>query len=178
MLLIQCLRIHSQSSNSCPCDLCNTASIFLYIFQDDKEEDACREDIINDAMPKGTDSSKTGEDKMRKHVVTERIYKCHILDSSRNKDYMKIVHDTRNGESHVYGETDDMIVSVNETKNTYSSWATHDRDKRSDEIYSLIQKWPSANKKNCDYGMFAIRAVLPDIKKQHQEHYSLEEEDT
>ena len=82
--------------------------------------------------------------------------------------FEKIVHDTRNEGSVVYGMTDDLIILVDEKKCKFTSWAKHDRDKKSDEIVELLQRWPPANPNHCKYGVDTLHTLLPDIVKSEQ----------
>ena len=95
----------------------------------------------------------------------EMVYKQNILNHSRNKSYSKIVHDTRNGESKVYGLSDDLIVSVDERKMRYESWAIHDKEENElcAEVHHLLHKWPRANRSKCKYGYETLDIVLTDI---------------
>ena len=95
-------------------------------------------------------------------------YKNNILDDQRNRKYNKIVHDTRNDESRVYGQCDDLIVSVDEKKKRYTSWAIHDRyeSTQCQAIYDQLKKWPAANTDKCKYGVETLIMLLPDIVKR------------
>ena len=99
----------------------------------------------------------------------EERYKKNIMNKKRNQKFIKIVHDTRAGESKIYGHTDDLIISVDEHKFKYSVWAIHDSDKESAEVYSLLKKWPSADPKRCKYGVDTLHKMLPDIVKNQQQ---------
>ena len=99
---------------------------------------------------------------------SEKDFICKVKDSARNKSYKKVVHDTRNGQSKLYGLTDDIVVCHDITNRTYNTWAVHDRqhDALCEEIIQLIQRWPSANSKHCKDGIDTISMILPDIVKQ------------
>ena len=105
-------------------------------------------------------------------------YKCNILKHSRNKSFNKIVHDTRNSESKVYGLSDDVIVLVDELNMKYESWAIHDKEQneRCAEIYNLLHKWPRANSSKCKYGYETLSVILPEIV-EHQRQCCLAMED-
>ena len=77
----------------------------------------------------------------------------------------QIVHDTREGVSKVYGMTEDLIISVDEKEKRYQSYAMHDKDddKICAEIFELLHRWPSAKSKNCEYGIWCLNTLLPDI---------------
>ena len=61
--------------------------------------------------------------------------------------------------------TDDLIVSVDEEKCRYQTYAMHDKDddKVCKEIYEVLGRWPSANPKNCSYGIDCLHKLLPRI---------------
>ena len=103
----------------------------------------------------------------------QQVYKCNIVRPDRNKNFNKIVHDTRNEQSFVYGLTEDLIISVDEKAKKYVSWAVHDRydNQKCAEVYELIHKWPHANNKKCQYGIFSLNAVLPEVVESEQERY-------
>ena len=50
-----------------------------------------------------------------------------------------MVHDTRDGQSKVYGETDDVIISVDEINMKYETWGIHNKegDQRCDEVFQF-----------------------------------------
>ena len=104
----------------------------------------------------------------------EDEYSKNIQNYKRNTIFNKIVHDTRDGHSKVYGLTDDLIVSVDEEKKRFESWAIYDKEevRQCKEIYELLQRWPHAKTKNCKYGVDSLHAVLPDIVKSEREIYA------
>ena len=81
----------------------------------------------------------------------EQQYRQNIKDTRRNTKFTKMVHDTRDGNSKVYGLTDDLIVSVDEKACKYWTWAIHDQDKKCNEICEMSHKWPGADAKRCKY---------------------------
>ena len=99
---------------------------------------------------------------------TEAQYRKNIRNKQRNLTFDKIVHDTRNEGSVVYGMTDDLIILVDEKNCKYSTWAKHDKDKKCDEILELLQKWPPASHKRCKYGVDTLHTLLPDIVQSEQ----------
>ena len=103
----------------------------------------------------------------------KQIYVQNMKDKSRNLSFSKMVHDTRNEHSNVYGITDDMIFSVDERKRTNLYWAVHDakRNKECKEIKELIERWPAANATKCEYGVRCLNKILPDVMKQNRADY-------
>lgn len=99
------------------------------------------------------------------HEDEEESYRKRLLDPTRNKTFKKIVHDWRNSESKVYGQTDDLIIEVDEVKMKYQTYAVHDKEKNRDcqRIFDLLQQWPAAMESKCQYGVDTLRQLLPDI---------------
>ena len=95
----------------------------------------------------------------------EEQYRKRLLNPNRNKTFMKIVHDRRNEESKVYGQTDDLIIEVDEVKMKYQAYAIHDKERNRDcqRIFNLLQQWPDAIHSKCQYGVDTLRVMLPDI---------------
>ena len=57
------------------------------------------------------------------------------------------------------------LVYVDEQKCRYATWAIHDQadDKKCEEMYQLIHKWPSANVKKCEYGVKTLNDFLTEV---------------
>ena len=144
----------------------------------DKAEKKNDGDCINDKTPCDSERDKRQGDAAELSVDNtaptdkiedkEQLYKQNIQSKSRNLEYHKILHDTRNEGSLVYGVTDDLVVSVDEINCKFTSWAKHDKDKRCEEILQLAERWPEANTKRCKYGIDSLHAVLPDIVLHEQ----------
>ena len=81
-----------------------------------------------------------------KNYQDEEEYRKRLLDTSRNKTFMKIVYDKRNGDSKVYVQTDDLIIEVDEVKMRHQTYGLHDKavNKNCQMIYYLLQQWPDA----------------------------------
>ncbi len=79
-----------------------------------------------------------------------------MSDISLNKQFHKLIHDSRNGTCKVYGLTDDMIICVDEIKKRSFTWHVQDKEANSEckEIYELLGRWPKANESKCKYGVF------------------------
>ena len=133
----------------------------------DNDSSVLTEPDVNDGTAEAKGKSKT-EQKL------EAAYAVNIMDTGRNKVFTKIVHDTRSGDSKVYGMTEDLIVKVDEQKRRYYSYAIYDKqfDKHILELYDLISKWPRANSGKCTYGYKTLSVVLPDIVASEREHYA------
>ena len=112
------------------------------------------------------DNAASADDKIEDK---ERLYKQNIQNKKRNMEYNKIVHDTRDEGSMVYGVTDDLVISVDENNCKYTSWAKHDKDKRCEEIQHLVERWPEANPKRCKYGIYSLNTILPEIVLSEQQ---------
>ena len=152
---------------------------------DTTDADTCRQDInIND---KQTEETRTDQTDISQPTVEasrkpngrkklshdEQIYRENIMDKRRNLNFTKIVHDTRNEQSKVYGITDDMIFSVDENNKKYFTYAMHDAkgDKVCRDIKEMIERWPSAKPAKCEYGVWCLKTLLPDILKSNRESY-------
>ena len=136
---------------------------------DDNVESCCAEKATNES------TSSVESDHVEEECINDQEvkYKKNIKNKTRNQKFIKMVHDTRAGESKVYGHTDDLIFSVDEHKFKYSVWAIHDSDKESAEIYSLLKKWPYADPKRCKYGVDTLHKMLPDIVKNQQQQLGI-----
>ena len=139
--------------------------------QSDLNSDNCNDDGVT------VDDIEHGEDNMGMNYIqecesNEKEFIQKINDSMRNRAYTKVVHDTRNGQSKVYGMTDDIVVSHDVLNKTYNTWAIHDKeqDERCEEIIQLITRWPSACPKQCKDGIDMINQILPDIVMQIRCH--------
>ena len=111
---------------------------------------------------------KSKEKEGEKEDINEECkYRENLRNKDRNKNYSKIVHDTRDGVSKVYGMTDDLIISVDEKMKKYQTYAMHDKKsvKLCKDIYELLCRWPNANPQKCEYGMYCLKTLLPDIVK-------------
>ena len=150
-------------------NLCQTDEIEVKTEEIDNSENV----TSNESTHKSCEKDETKED------LLENEYLAKVLDRSRNTKFTKIVHDKRDGESKVYGLTDDLIISVDEQQCKYQSYALHDRleDKVCSEIYELLQKWPSANSSKCRYGVDCLHTLLPEIvMKQRQRASALDKD--
>ena len=70
-----------------------------------------------------------------------------------------------------------MMVSVDESRKRYESHAIYDRKdcKKINEMYELLQRWPSAKTENCRYGVDTLRLLLPDIIDHERQTYQSKE---
>ena len=95
----------------------------------------------------------------------EKEYMKRLLDTTRNKTFTKIVHDRRYGHSKVYGQTDDLIIAVDEQLRKYQTYAMHDvkDNKKCREIFDLLHEWPATDEKACEYGLLCLNKLLPTI---------------
>ena len=100
-----------------------------------------------------------------------KMFKKNIKDRDRNRKYNKIVHDTRNGGSLVFGLTDGIMAPVDEANCKWESWAVHDKDgdAKFEDIVKGLKKWPSANTKWCRYGLDPLHVLLPVIIESEQQ---------
>ena len=128
--------------------------------------------IENLDTPDGTSDKDNVEECARcnKELSSEEQYRQNILDKDRNKQFHKIVHDTRNDGSVVYGLTDDVIFSIDEINKRYETWAIHDRisDKKCEKVFQLIHQWPAARPQKCQYGVDTLELILPDVMEQQR----------
>ena len=128
-------------------------------------------DASNDSVDtsKGNEENNDGQKGIKTHhsEATDNFNR-NIMDRKRNLKYHKIVHDVRDGQSQVYGQTDDMIILVDEKNRKYDTWAINDRDKKCDEIYEVLQRWPSAKPDRCRYGVDTLNLLLPDILQRER----------
>ena len=140
---------------------------------DESDVDEC---IFHDNEGKVKESATETVNTKYSRDEAEKRYKDNIMNKSRNRAYKKTVHDTRNGQSKVYGLSDDMIISVDEQNKKYESWGIHDKDDdaRCDEIFQLLQKWTSASSKRCKYGIDTLNILLPDIIEKERQAYSVD----
>ena len=138
------------------------------------EHDSSHMPDVGDSVIRDDESDNT-----EKIDEAEMQYRQNLLRTHRNKSFHKIVHDTRNGQSMVYGLTDDIIISVDEINMKYNSWAVHDRnsDEELSEIYNLVHKWPRANPKKCRYGVDTLDIILPDIVAHQKQEYMGKDEE-
>lgn len=69
--------------------------------------------------------------------------------------------------------TDDMVVTVDETAKKYECWPIYLKESAEDcnEIYNLIQRWPSAKKSKCDYGIYALNELLDEAVEKLKTSY-------
>ena len=139
--------------------------------QDVKDNSVRHDSSISSDCDGGKEEEEN--DKPAELDESEMQYRQNILKTNRNKVFHKIVHDTRNGQSMVYGLTDDIIISVDEINMKYNSWAIHDRssDEELSAIYNLVHKWPRANSKKCRYGVDTLDIILPDILAHQRQEY-------
>ena len=174
-----------------PVNICNANEVSLNLTQGDvtkeisHETESCSEsNEVNDDTTQMTihdnethaDATTCVEDPTQ-FANDERQYKLNIFDRRRNTRFIKMVHDSRNGENIVYGQTDDMMISVDENKRRYESHAIYDRkdSKKINAIYELLQRWPSAKPDKCRYGVDTLRLLLPDIIEHERQTYQTKE---
>ena len=69
--------------------------------------------------------------------------------------------------------TSDMMVTVDENKCKYSSYAIYDKefDVFCANLFDLINKWPRADESKCKYGVKTLRDLLPDIIASERKTY-------
>ena len=131
----------------------------------DTEKTNAHDDTVKAMVMSEVDIVHDTENKMED---PQAVYRKNIRNNQRNLNFGKIVHDTRNEGSVVYGMTDDLIILVDERNCKYTTWAKHDRGKKCDEILELLNKWPPANSKRCKYGVDTLHTLLPDIVQSEQ----------
>ena len=114
------------------------------------------------------DEKEIHTEEIKQPLSPEEKYEQNIRDHNRNNMFHKMVHDTRNNGSKVYGQTDDMIIEIDEINQKWESWAIHNReeDKYVDEVMNLIHKWPPAIPSKCEYGVETLDTMLPEIVSQ------------
>ncbi len=111
-------------------------------------------DSMTNSMPDEVDSSNSSDKEYRKH----------ICDESRNKGYIKIVHEANINK--VFGITDDLIIRIDEVKQQSSARPINNDEARA--LHSKINKAPAADPEQCEYGFKTLHDILPNIVKRQR----------
>ena len=116
--------------------------------QEDKDPDSTSQhdegeydsDVSNDDCDHNNEAFKLT-------TVDMHQYRINIVDRKRNLKLKKLVHDTRNKQSKVYGLADDIVISVDEINKKYFSWGICDIEDQQEylEMCELLHRWPAAN---------------------------------